>query len=73
MLETDAPWMPTAQRRLSGNTAAEPADLVEVLRHAALLRGLSLEDAARQARVNTAELFPRLVETAFAAPPASQD
>ena len=60
VLETDAPDMPSSARRDRGELRTEPADLVEYGRLAAALRGISLEEAARQGTDNARAAFPRL-------------
>lgn len=82
VLETDSPDMPSSPRRdaweaerlKAGEAAAgplltEPADILDALRAAAELRGLTPEAAAAEARRNALAAFPRF-EALLARPDA---
>ncbi len=56
VLETDAPFIGTAD---SPKGEVEPADLIEVCRAVAQLRGVSVEDIAEQTTINAHSLFNR--------------
>lgn len=63
VLETDAPDMPSSQRRDAGSDRTEPADIVETAKIAAELRGETLEAVISSTRRNAIEAFPRLRKT----------
>lgn len=60
VLETDAPFMLTANRRAAGETVCRPVDLFEVLQTAAELRNVSVESLAEQSTANALAVFPKL-------------
>lgn len=60
VLETDAPDMPSSERRDRGLLRTEPADIASYGQLAATLRGLTLEEAVRQSSRNARSAFPRL-------------
>lgn len=60
VLETDAPFMLTANRRAAGETVCRPVDLFDVLQTAAELRNVSVESLAEQSTTNALAVFPKL-------------
>ena len=60
VLETDAPFMLTANRRAQGVQIARAVDLFEVLEAAAQIRGLSLEETSALSTRNAHAAFTRL-------------
>ena len=60
VLETDAPDMPSSERRDAGELRTEPQDIVKTLDVVASLRGISLEAACQTSTKNALEAFPRL-------------
>ena len=60
VLETDAPFMLTANRRAQGAQIARAVDLFEVLEAAAQIRGLSLEETSALSTRNAHAAFTRL-------------
>ena len=60
VLETDAPFMLTANRRAQGAQIARAVDLFEVLEAAAQIRGLSLEETSALSTHNAHAAFTRL-------------
>lgn len=60
VLETDAPFMLTAKARRQGRTTASPADIFEVLKAAAELRGTSQEEIAARSTANALAVFGRV-------------
>ena len=60
VLETDAPFMLTANRRAQGAQIARAVDLFEVLEAAAQIRDLSLEETSALSTRNAHAAFTRL-------------
>ena len=60
VLETDAPDMPSATRRLASDTRTHPADIFETLKVAATLRNREEETISKLAKENALSAFPRL-------------
>ena len=60
VLETDAPFMLTANRRAQGVQIARAVDLFEVLEAAAQIRSLPLDEAATLSTHNALAVFARL-------------
>ena len=60
VLETDAPDIPSSDRRNTGNLRTEPADIVATNTLAAELRHLTPEESALEALRNAFRAFPRL-------------
>lgn len=66
VLETDAPWIPSTERRTLAMQSGEtnpmsiPADELQTIRTAAVLRGTSENEICRMALTNTADAFPKL-------------
>lgn len=65
VLETDAPFMLTANRRAQGVQIARAVDLFEVLEAAAQIRGLSLEETSALSTRNAHAAFTRLAASCF--------
>lgn len=60
VLETDAPWMPSAKRRAQRDTRTQPADIFAVLQAASELRHITIEHAARDQLANALSILPGL-------------
>lgn len=60
VLETDAPDMPGATRRLASDTRTHPADIFETLKVAAALRSEAEETLSKLTKENALAAFPRL-------------
>lgn len=60
VLETDAPDMPSSERRDAGDLRTEPKDIARTLEVVAALRGMSMVAAQVESTNNALEAFPRL-------------
>lgn len=60
VLETDAPDIPSSERRDSGNLRTEPIDIVQTAQVAATLRGRTLQEISEETFRNALDVFPRL-------------
>ncbi|MCF0254445.1 MAG: TatD family hydrolase, partial [Duodenibacillus sp.] len=67
VLETDAPDMPSPARRAAPDGRTRPSDIALYAREAALLRGATPEDIARQSAANARAAFPGLAALADSA------
>lgn len=60
VLETDCPDMPSPERRNQADSRTHPADIASYLQEAAALRGITVDQACKEATTNALSAFPRL-------------
>ena len=60
MIETDAPFMVPCTKKMNPAAKSEPLDLIETLKAAAALRGITIEAAAEESSQAALEVFPML-------------
>lgn len=60
VIETDAPFMVPCTKKMNPAAKSEPLDLIETLKAAAALRGITIEAAAEESSQAALEVFPML-------------